>query len=144
MGKGEREGGKELYRVQQPQKKKDSKERRDAQEEPNNLCLKIVHAEPNNRTAEVFAIQNGLTRLIKPRVARVARVVPDVLEVDDPQPTELVADDVSACQVAVDEAEIVEIAHGMEEVLPANIVMGLAFRQCILPEMRTNLSCSGN
>jgi len=42
--------------------------------------------------------------LIESRIARMARVVPDVLEVDDPQPTELVADDVSACQVAVDEA----------------------------------------
>ena len=31
-------------------------------------------------------------------------MVSDVLEVDYPQPTELVADDVSACQVAVDEA----------------------------------------
>jgi len=58
-----------------------------------------------------------------------ARVVPDVLEVDDPQPTELVADDVSACQVAVDEAEIVEIAHGVEEVLPVDVVMGLMSRQ---------------
>ena len=42
--------------------------------------------------------------MIKPRIVRMARVVPDVLEVDDPQSTELVSDDVSACQVAVDEA----------------------------------------
>jgi len=33
-----------------------------------------------------------------------ARVVSDVLEVDDPQSTELVADNVPACQVAVNEA----------------------------------------
>jgi hypothetical protein len=48
-----------------------------------------------------------------------AFVVPDVLEVDDPQAAALVADDVPACQVPVDETQIVQIAHGVEEVFPA-------------------------
>lgn len=42
--------------------------------------------------------------LVKLRIVQMAGVVPNVLEVDDPQPTVLVADNVSACQVAVDEA----------------------------------------
>jgi len=68
-----------------------------------NICLEIVHAEPNDRAAEIFAIQNGLTASSKPRIARMTRVVPDVLEVDDPQATALVADYVPTCQVAIDE-----------------------------------------
>jgi len=47
-----------------------------------------------------------------------ARVVPDVLEVEDLQTTELVTDDVSACKVAVDETKVVEVAHGTEEIQP--------------------------
>ena len=99
--KKERKGG--SSKIQQPRRKKDSKEGGDAQGK-RNLCLKIVRAEPNDRATEVLAIQNGLTMLIKPQIVQMARVVPDVLKVDDPQPTELVTDDVSACQVAVDEA----------------------------------------
>lgn len=66
--------------------------------------LKIVRTEPNNSTTEVLAIQNGLTVVIKPRITSMACVASDMLEVEDPQATKLVADDVSACQVAVDEA----------------------------------------
>ena len=66
--------------------------------------LKIVRTEPNNSTTEVLAIQNGLTVVIKLRIISMACVVFDMLEVEDPQATKLVADDVSACQVAVDEA----------------------------------------
>lgn len=49
-----------------------------------------------------------------------ACVVPDMLEVEDPQTTELVTDDVSACKVAVDKTKIVEVAHGAEEIQPMN------------------------
>ena len=48
-----------------------------------------------------------------------AFMVPDMLEVDDPQTTALVADDVPARQVAVDKTKVVQIAHGVEEVFPA-------------------------
>lgn len=68
-----------------------------------NLSLKIVHAEPNDCAAEVFTIQTGITALSKPRMVRMAFVAPNVLEVDDPQATALVAHDVPARQIAVDE-----------------------------------------
>ena len=71
---------------------------------PESLRLKIVRAEPNDCTAKIFAIQSGLTALPKSRISRMACVMPDVLEVENPQATELVTDDVSACQVAVDES----------------------------------------
>lgn len=78
----------------------------------------MVHAEPNDRTAEIFTAQNGLAALSKPGIVQMAFVVPDVLEVDDPQATALVADDVPACQVAVDKPQVVQITHGVEEVFP--------------------------
>jgi len=53
-----------------------------------------------------------------------AFVAPDVLEINDPQATSVVADDVSACQIAIDKPQIMQIAHGVEEVFPANIVWG--------------------
>jgi hypothetical protein len=65
--------------------------------------LKIVHAEPNDCAAKVFTVQNGFWVLSIPRIVRMAFMVPDVLEVDDPQATALVTDDVPAREVAVDE-----------------------------------------
>ena len=63
----------------------------------------MVHTEPDDGTTEIFTVQNGLTALSKPGIIQVTFVVPDVLEVNDPEATPLVADDVPACQVAVDE-----------------------------------------
>ena len=80
----------------------DLEERRDPRRNEN-LCLKVVQAEPNDRAAEVFAVQNGIAASPKPRIVWTTFVVPDVFEVDDPQATALVADDVPACQVTVDE-----------------------------------------
>lgn len=73
-----------------------------------------------------------------------ACMVPDVLEVEDPQATELVTDDISARKVAVDETEIVEIAHGTEEVQSVNKSIGSASWQRSLEEVATDLSCGGN
>jgi len=56
-----------------------------------------------------------------------ALVPPDVLEVDDPQTTALVTNDVPACKVTVDEPQVMEFAHRVEEVLPAEVVIELTF-----------------
>jgi hypothetical protein len=71
-----------------------------------NTRLQIVHAEPNDCAAEIFTVQNGLTALSKSGAVQMAFMMPDVLEVDDPQATALVADNVPACQVTVDESQI--------------------------------------
>ena len=71
-----------------------------------NTPLQIVHAESDDCAAEIFTVQNGLTALSKSGVAQMAFMMPDVLEVNNPQATALVADNVPARQVTIDETQV--------------------------------------
>jgi len=108
------------------------------------LRLKIVHAEPNDRATEIFTVQDRLAALSRPRAVRMTLVMPDVLEIDYPEAPAFVTDDVPARQVAVDEPQTMEVTHSVEEVFPANVMMGLTSRQRVLRKTTTDLSCGGN